>query len=632
VAVSVRARNSGDDRHRMTQLRVVTNLTCNQNCRYCNRRGVSDADPVFAPAALRARLGRAAAGGTREITFTGGEPTLRADLAPLVAHARSRGVERLILETNATLVDARAAAALRRAGVGLARVNLAGWGPALDDVTRDPGGFARARAGLRALVAAGVDVEIGAAVTRSTRGLLAALPAGLAADLGPSGRLRGLGLLVPAAAGDPAEVLRYEEAVPAILEVAAAARRAGVDAWLQPDAAVPPPCAFAAATAARGWPALFRLTRLEEEPAERERARLPACAGCAARPWCPGVPRAYLDRCGAPAAEPITDDPLRRRLVLCTRTVAEATTRELCSVTQSRAPDGKVIENHIIRVTFACNERCRFCFVSTHLPPPPDDLVRGAIAAALDRGGRVVLSGGEPTLHPRLPDLLELARRGRHPVELQTNAVRLRDPAYARVLVAAGLGSAFVALHGSRPAVADAVAGRRGGFAATTAGLDVLQGLAVELTVNFVLCRENLDDVVAFVRLVAARWPRAALNLSFVAVSADVVPRDPSVLPRYAEALPRLAEAHAEAARLGVRLVGLETLCGLPLCLVPGGPARFAGLADADPEARRAECVAAPACGRCLLAAKCFGLRRSYARLYGTGEVRAVRRLAGGRR
>jgi molybdenum cofactor biosynthesis enzyme MoaA len=156
----------------MRSERVDTNLACNQHCTYCTSRRPAD-DPAFLQgAAVRARIDAALAAGAREVVLTGGEPTMRTDLAALVAHARARGAEAVTLETNGTLLDEMRARALGRAGLSLARVNLAGADEALDAVTRDPGGLGRTLAGLRALFAACVPVEIAAAMVRSTRPLL----------------------------------------------------------------------------------------------------------------------------------------------------------------------------------------------------------------------------------------------------------------------------------------------------------------------------------------------------------------------------------------------------------------------------------------------------------------------------
>jgi hypothetical protein len=79
-------------------------------------------------------------------------------------------------------------------------------------------------------------------------------------------------------------------------------------------------------------------------------------------------------------------------------------------------------------------------------------------------------------------------------------------------------------------------------------------------------------------------------------------------------------------------------MCGLPLCLVPEGVpiARDAPLPDGFN--RRAgstpafaslrfdggEFLKAEPCTRCSLEPRCWGLRRGYAEMHGTGELRAV--------
>src|SRR4051812_24482011 len=127
----------------MRSEKVFTNLRCNQRCAYCASRSPSDDPRAIAGPRVRAAVDEALGRGAREIVLTGGEPTMRRDLAALVAHARARGAERVVLETNATLLDEPRARELGAAGLGLARVNLAGGSDALDAVTQDPGGFER---------------------------------------------------------------------------------------------------------------------------------------------------------------------------------------------------------------------------------------------------------------------------------------------------------------------------------------------------------------------------------------------------------------------------------------------------------------------------------------------------------
>src|SRR5262249_14620983 len=161
-------------------------------------------------------IASAAAAGTREIILTGGEPALRRDLAALIAYARRLGLE-VTLETNATLVDHERAVRWRRAGLGRARVNLAGGGGRLDVVTRDDGGFLRTLAGIAALRTADVPVEVAAAVVRSTAPLLPDVPQALRDRLGAEDMVESMVLSVPETSPDSTELLPYDAAVATIL-------------------------------------------------------------------------------------------------------------------------------------------------------------------------------------------------------------------------------------------------------------------------------------------------------------------------------------------------------------------------------------------------------------------------------
>jgi molybdenum cofactor biosynthesis enzyme MoaA len=603
--------------------RVFTNLTCNQGCTYCTDRRPSE-DRAFVRAdAVRARIDSALRGGASELVLTGGEPTLRSDLPALVAYARTRGAASVVLETNATVLSAERAMALRDAGLGAARVNLAGWGDALDVVTRDPGGHVRALAGLRALLDAELPVEITSAVVRSTLTTLAELPERLAEALGERlSMVRTWIVRVPVESADPSELVSYEEAAQAIDALERAARRVGLALKLAPDSG-PPPCVL---------PAPSRLAHLYSlTPGSARRAdhrQLPVCDACQMKDRCSGLSLAYLARRAPPPMRPITEDRVRRRLSLIA-TVEEQIARELSQPSRFEHPDLGVVEEHIVRINFHCNQACRFCFVSTHLPAATDQAVREAIVTAGRAGARVMLSGGEPTLNPRLAEYVALAKSvSVHSVGLQTNAIRLADPALTQALVDAGIGEAFVSLHGSSAEISDAVTAAPGTFDKTVLGIDQLhRATSVALFLNFVIHERNLDDLLPYVRLVAARWPRAYVNISFVAPSSDVVPKEKALIPRYADALPNLARAVDEARRLGLAIGGFESMCGIPLCLVPTELTAYHALSDLPEGFDRGEFVKTAACRACALQTKCYGLRRGYLALHGDGELRPVPEL-----
>jgi MoaA/NifB/PqqE/SkfB family radical SAM enzyme len=569
-------------------------------------------------AAVRARVDSALGEGSREIVFTGGEPTMRGDLAGLVGYARARGATRIVLETNAALVDTERARELHQAGLDAARIHVPALGPTYDAITRDPGAFARALGGMRALAGEGIALEAAVTLARSAIAGLGAVPRELRQLLGQA--LRGLVLGFPVEAADPAELLSFDEAAAATLSLERAARPHEVAVWMSAGDPLPP-CAFEAPDRTR----VVRLYAMTAgAPPRAGYSHLPACDMCRVRDRCPGVADAYVARFGAPAVHPIVDARTRRRLALVS-SVEEQIARELASSHVFADEDGRQQVEETIRVVFRCNQSCTFCFVSTHLPAPAPQSVEAAIVAAGRRGSaRIVLSGGEPTLSPQLAGWVRLARsvsRGR--VVLQTNAVRLEDPALVAELEQAGLNEAFVSLHGATPEVSDAVTEAPGTYRRTVAGIDRLHASRIDVVLNYVICEKNRHELVAHVRAVAARWPRAAVNISFVGPSTDLVPREPSLVPRYTDVLPVIGEAILEARRLGVSLVGFESMCGLPLCLVPGGVHGLA-LTEVPSGPGAGEFLKTDECARCSVETKCYGLRRGYAEIHGTSELRAV--------
>ncbi len=596
---------------------IATHFRCNQNCTYCISRSPVDRPSFIARPAVEARIEAALSTGASEIVLTGGEPTMRVDLPELVAHARKVGAERVVVETNATLLDPERARALRAAGLDLARVNVVGLAAeVVDRVTRDPGGFDRTMAGLDALVEAGVAIEILMVAVRSTLAGLAELPGRLAERLG--GALRAIQVGVPVRAPEAGELVPYEAALPALLLLERRARAAGVPLRMDPGASVPP-CVFPPASQAR-VAHMYSLT--PGTPKLPGHTQLAACASCILSDRCSGLSDDYLARFAPPPMHPVTEDRMRRRLSLIA-SVPDQIAAELVSRSMFADEAGRPAFERIVRINFHCNQACSFCFVSTHLPSARDEAIEEAIRAAGRAGDRIVISGGEPTLNPRVVDYVRLAKSVGRYVSLQTNAVLLDDAALVEALAATGLDEAFVSLHGSTAGISDGITEAPGTFVRTLAGIDNLSRARLRLVLNFVICDANRRDLVPFVRMVAERWPRARVNVSFVAPSTDLVPHDRRLVPRYSDVLPSLAEAIAEAKRLRVQLCGFESMCGIPLCLIPPALGGLA-LAEIPPDFDRGEFLKTEQCAGCARESTCYGLRRGYAELYGADELRRV--------
>ena len=600
----------------MRVARVYTNETCNQLCRFCDRRRPDEDRAFIAPSAVRARVSRAIADGATELILTGGEPTMRRDLADLVAFARESGAERVSLETNGALLDDDKVESLRSAGLTLARVHLPAFGETLDSITQDPGGWTRTYQALVLLSAARIPIEISVPVIRGNRGLLADLIHGLANDSAVD--FVSVVIAVPNSGPDDDELLPLGQAARAIEELEAAARGNGVTLRMEADALIPP-CLFSRPHRVAH---LYSLT-----PGGRERpgwSQMHECEICVAQDRCPGFADASRQREPDLRAVPITDDLVRRKLSQIS-TIEDQVARELYQEDFYLRDGGVRVPSRIVRINFLCNQACRFCFVSTHLPTASDEAVEGAIRGIANEGGVVVLSGGEPTLNPRLLDYVRFAKaEGASQVELQTNAIKLGDLDFCRQLIDAGVDQLFISLHGSKPDISDRVTEAPGTFDKTVRGIDRALELGLGTRLNFVFCETNYRDFPDYVRFVSARWPAAELVVSFVAGSTDVVPKTADLIPNYSDVLGYLSLGMGIAQETGTRVLGFESMCGIPLCLVPADLEDYFRLAEVPEDFDRGEFVKTKACERCDLFGKCFGVRRGYVELHGESEFSPV--------
>jgi radical SAM protein with 4Fe4S-binding SPASM domain len=135
---------------------------CNLRCRHCylgDERSSPARPELDTPAWLRL-IDEAAGAGLIDLVITGGEPLLRPDFARLYTHAKDCGL-RVVVFTNATLIDERVAGLLRDLPPLAVEASIYGATEATHElVTGVPGSFRRCREGLERLAAAGVGLAL----------------------------------------------------------------------------------------------------------------------------------------------------------------------------------------------------------------------------------------------------------------------------------------------------------------------------------------------------------------------------------------------------------------------------------------------------------------------------------------
>lgn len=284
-----------------------------------------------------------------------------------------------------------------------------------------------------------------------------------------------------------------------------------------------------------------------------------------------------------------------------------------------------------------CNNSCPMCSNTGEAAlffHPTEELLR---RAAFLRGAgfrRVVVTGGEATIHPGFWTVIDDLAAHRIAWDINTHGRSFADPRFARRAVDAGLERAIVSLHSHHAAISAAIFGaNEAAHHETVAGIERLLEVEVEVMVNCVLTRLNLDHIDAYLRDCHRRFGRVA---RFKFVFPSTVGKGgqwSGIALRYRDVRETVRQLRTVAAELGARIF-FESF---PNCIVGDAEASNLGrsafgethyLDDARGDrvyAMRhieAELSAfAEVCRACTALRRCSGVSLGYVQRYGVDEL-----------
>lgn len=281
-------------------------------------------------------------------------------------------------------------------------------------------------------------------------------------------------------------------------------------------------------------------------------------------------------------------------------------------------------------VTHACVNRCSFCCDGVSGRPGDfislEEAERCCLEGRQDGLRRLVLIGGEPTLHPGLGHIVARARElGFEMVQLLTNGYGFRTLEGAEALRKAGLDVVGLSVHGATADVHDGLAGRRGAFGDVLRALENVTRIGLPISANTVVTAANLHQLGAIVDLVEP-WSVVRMQLAVMNPAGQLRGNLEQLAVSPVEAASPICAAVHHAVARGL----LCTVEALPLCLMPGlhGHAAESTLPDlvvADPGSEgqdlrsfdwRRDKGHAKACEACGLLDLCAGTYPEYFELY----------------
>lgn len=163
-------------------------------------------------------------------------------------------------------------------------------------------------------------------------------------------------------------------------------------------------------------------------------------------------------------------------------------------------------KRHWVRITNACNNRCAFCLDRDMLDGSIRSFeeIQADLETGIRRGAtRAIISGGEPTIHPRFAEIVAAAAgMGYTWVQTISNGRMFYYKDFLMNAVHSGLREVTFSLHGHTPELFERLTGAPGSFRQAVAGLrNALSAPGLVVSADIVVCSLNapfLRDIVKF--------------------------------------------------------------------------------------------------------------------------------------
>lgn len=161
-----------------------------------------------------------------------------------------------------------------------------------------------------------------------------------------------------------------------------------------------------------------------------------------------------------------------------------------------------------IQVVRHCNHFCGFCSNPTTPYTHTFESMKVLVDDFVKRGYfGVILTGGEPTLHPELPRICRYATDSGLHVRMITNGTRLADKGFAKEMADAGLKLVHVSVYSIQEDVEARLRGMGGTLPPAWDAISNAHEFGIEVNINCVINRLNADHLDANVHYIIEHHP-----------------------------------------------------------------------------------------------------------------------------
>lgn len=291
-----------------------------------------------------------------------------------------------------------------------------------------------------------------------------------------------------------------------------------------------------------------------------------------------------------------------------------------------------------IKITFNCNNLCDFCAQGNkrdYVKNKNFEEIEKNLREAKKKGATtVVFTGGEPTLHPNIIEIVKEAKKlGYQKIQLQTNGRTLCNEEFLIKLINAGVNEISPAVHGPTPQIHDKLTNSPGSFNQTITGIKNVRKYGIYLLTNTVITSLNYRYLPEIAKLLIYLGVNQ-FQFAFIHIVGTGWKNRNWIVPRKSEILPFLYEA----LNIGIRYNVPCYTEAIPYCfmkgyekfvvenIIPDGPVFDADfvLENYGEYRKREGKVKAEKCKKCIYYKICEGPWKEYPQIYGWNEFKPV--------
>lgn len=219
-----------------------------------------------------------------------------------------------------------------------------------------------------------------------------------------------------------------------------------------------------------------------------------------------------------------------------------------------------------VKIGFLCNNNCRFC-VQAHRKKHGNrsfSQIKGDLEESRKSCDSVVFTGGEPTIHPNILELVAYARDlGYKVIQIQSNGRRFSYLDFCEKMIEAGATEFGPALHGHRRQLHNFLTRSPGSFDQTVQGIRNLKELGQRVMTNTVVVKPNYRYLAEIASLLVSLGVDQ-YQLAFVHPIGNAYANYDSIVPCVSLASPCIHQALQVGIDAGVRVMAEA----MPYCMM----------------------------------------------------------------